>query len=235
MNKCKFYIFLPVLTICLMIVCSAFAGSPPEGWCDSCCSSSYGAKGQCTGCSCGSSGDDGGEGITIVAIPEDHKGGYYIENGEKKYIQYRTWANCMNDIADPDKCGRLVTNDCESCMGGCQSMQLKGEYTNQSCASICKNSCSILSAQKTASPDSGMPPAGEDEYGTFYYEGGQKKYSGFHNFGTCWAILSDVKGCVSKYGYGCRYTDYFYMTHLCEWTDYECLNRISDEYNKACR
>ena len=232
MKKFKLCMFLTVIAVCLICFGSAMAAISEKEYCDKCCQDpSCEFRASC-GCSSSSGGDD--EEITIVAIPEDKKGGYYFDKDEKKYIQYRSWAECMNDMDDPERCGRLVTDDCETCLGGCKYDQQRGINLDKSCSEICKNPCSRRVTDSVTDPGRGYEP-GEDKYGRYYFEGNQKKYAEFFGFDGCWAVLVDANECVRSYGYSCRYTSGFYMARLCGFTDTDCRDRVKTDYENVCK
>ena len=87
MNKSKYFVmFLLLAVIFLLSVSTVFAGGPDPEWCKKCCASEYGKKGQCTGCTCGSSGVD----TPVVYIrPSDEIGEYYIiDNKISRALSY---------------------------------------------------------------------------------------------------------------------------------------------------
>lgn len=201
----------------------------PE-YCDS-CKESWSDE-HCYCCSGGSSSSSSDE-PKPVALPEDSRGAYYTDGGVKKYIQYKTWSECMNDLGDANRCGRLVTDECESCIGTCQTIGQKGDKLSRSCGEICKTQCGNRYVGGAAYVNPGQTNGGTDDYGTWYLEGGQKKYSGFNDFRGCWSVMGDAKECI-KYGYYCGYKNGFYISYLCNWDDDACIDRVKAEYAAAC-
>ena len=138
----------------------------------------------------------------------------------------------MNDLGDANKCGRLVTDECESCLGVCQTAQAKGTtFSSGSCYSVCRTSCD---GRGTGAAYTGKDSSGTDEYGSWYLEGGVKKYSNFNDFRSCWSVMGDAKECI-KYGYYCGYKNGFYVSYLCSWDDDACRERVMAEYAAACK
>ena len=190
----------------------------------------------------------GGDETPVVYIrPVDSKGReYYIdENGQQKNVSYKRWEDCANDFNDADKCSKIVTDKCQSCMGACQAkpeserkIQLGNGFSisGVACSQICLADCST--GDGTVDP---AVPGRDDEndFGKFYYENGVKKYSNFHDFHSCYVYMDDVEYCVSKYGYGCSYGLTFYVTNMCSAATKfgyspECTDPIRADYNAAC-
>ncbi|MBR6089102.1 MAG: hypothetical protein IKP86_04150 [Anaerolineaceae bacterium] len=170
----------------------------------------------------------GGSVSVVVILPEDNIGEYYIdENGTRQYVSYKSWNECMNVFGDAGKCGTIVTDACQSCLGTCQAAG-----SSASCNAECKNSCKDNGSKTAGGSDL---PAGEDDFGSYYYENGLKKYSRFNGFASCWTLMGDASYCVNTYGYGCGFAEGFYSSLLCSPNDSECVNRIGNEYAAACK
>lgn len=205
----------------------------------SCCEhpepESEGWQKSCGGCKCGGgSSSTSSEEPKVFIRPEDSKGRqYYIdENGVQRNVRYKTWADCMTDFGNADTCKTLVTDECESCLGVCQTAQAKGTtFSSGSCYSVCRTSCD---GRGTGAAYTGKDSSGTDEYGSWYLEGGVKKYSNFNDFRSCWSVMGDAKECI-KYGYYCGYKNGFYVSYLCSWDDDACRERVMDEYAAACK
>lgn len=227
MNKSKYFVmFLLLAVIFLLSVSTVFAGGPDPEWCKKCCASEYGKKGQCTGCTCDPV-SGGPEPPVVVIRPQDTIGEYYVGDGDvKQYVSFKTWDSCMNYFGDAAKCSRIVTNPCESCMGLCR------HSGGNACSITCKDSCKGISGV-TITVNNDDPNSGNDDYGDWYIENGQKKYSRFNNFRGCWSIVGNAKECA-KYGYYCGYKNGFYISNLCDWNDDECRARVKSEYAAAC-
>lgn len=232
MKKSKYIVlFLLVTVICLASINIVFAGD----LCTSCCMypdpESKGWQEACSGCSCGSGSSSSASSEPVIYIrPEDSKGRqFYIdENGIQRNVAYRNWSDCMEDFGDSEKCSKIVTNECEACLGSYQEMVLNGWIVSRPCSELCKYECVSTSAY------TGKGSAGEDDNGSWYVENGQKKYSYFNNFNGCLAVMGDIKYCVDYYDYGCNYTDRFFTSHLCAVNDSDCQNRVLLEYIMTC-
>ena len=240
MNKCKFYVCLLIFAICLISSGAVMAGIPesacsdPSGFCSSVCTRYSDCMSECmneVSAACGSSSGSGSDEPVVYIRPEDGTGEYYIdENGMRQYVSYKSWDECMKIFGDAGKCSTIVTDECQSCIGYCQA--LRGIVMDTgiiTCSELCSDKCNAGTSYPNC-PTQG----GSDNFGEYYYENCQKKYSNFFDFFGCYQILGNVKDCVDKYSYGCSYTGSFYVAALCKPDDTECLSRVMSEYLDKC-
>lgn len=141
MNKCKFYVFLLLTAIYLVSFGTALAGGPTPEWCQECCASEYGKKGQCTGCTCGSPASSGVDTPVVYIRPSDEIGEFYLIGNKKEYVSFKKWDDCMNYFGDGIKCSRIVTDECSSCLGVCEAQNAHLGSVPVLCSSVCKDKC----------------------------------------------------------------------------------------------
>lgn len=137
--------FLLITAIYLVSFGTALAGGHKTDWCQECCASESGKKGQCTGCTCGSSGVDtpsSGVDTPVVYIrPSDEIGEYYLIGNKKEYVSFKKWDDCMHYFGDAIKCSRIVTNECSSCLGVCEAQNAHLSSLPVLCSKVCKDKC----------------------------------------------------------------------------------------------
>ena len=156
MNKSKYLVlFLLITAISLVSFGYVSAAQPPKD-CDECkawvsemCSqpgmdedcekNMYDSA--CGHCSSGGS-TEGAQTPVIYIRPSDDTGEYYInDNNEKDYVSFKNWNGCMQYFGDADKCSKIVTDPCESCMGTCMDSRSKGFIFSAPCSVLCRSEC----------------------------------------------------------------------------------------------
>lgn len=156
MNKSKYLVlFLLITAISIVSFGYVSAAQPPKD-CDECKAwvsemcSQPGMDEDCeknmydSACGqCSSEGSTEGAQAPVIYIrPSDETGEYYInDNDGKDYVSFKKWNDCMKYFGDAEKCSKIVTDPCESCMGTCLDLRSKGFKLSATCSVICRSEC----------------------------------------------------------------------------------------------